>query len=279
MSKKSGPVRYWQGLLLAALFIFVANSFAPAVAAEMQIDVAGQQRSYILDHVGTTPKPLIIALHGGGGSAQRFRKRSGLKEAALSAGFSIVFLDSESGNWNDGRLKPDGEIFNAEDDTAFVLALVGQLVQAGVADRQRIYITGHSNGGMMSFAMGCRYPKVFSAMAAVSANMPRPMDCATDGAIAVLNIVGLRDRVVPFEGGGIFGRDKRGKLMSVEETWTTLLKRNNCAGSTQKEARSAILLVGRTCAQDTRQLRLRRQGHSWPEDEVGAIIRFFASTR
>jgi polyhydroxybutyrate depolymerase len=265
----------------AALLAVLAFAFlpAPVSAGEGSIVAAGEERRYILDVPADGPRPLILALHGGGGSADRFRRRSGLKEAALEAGFAIVFPDSDSGNWNDGRRKPNGELVVTQDDAAFLLALVKKLVETGVADPKRVYMVGHSNGGMMSFAMGCRHPKVFRAIAPVSANVPLPTGCAKGGGIAALNIVGLRDSVVPFEGGGIFGRARRGKLMSVDETWNTLLAKNGCASDVTGDRDAALLLKGKGCSQETFQLRLKKQGHSWPEGEVSTIVNFFARTK
>jgi polyhydroxybutyrate depolymerase len=252
---------------------------AASAAEEQTIQVDGVERRFIVDAGGGGPKPLIVALHGGGGSADGFWRRSGLREAALDAGFVIVFPDSDGGHWNDGRLTPRGKLVSVENDKEFLLSLVKRLVADRVADPKRIYITGHSNGGMMSFAMACHHPKIFRGMAPVSANVPLPMDCNTKGPIAILNIVGLQDRVVPFEGGGIFGRLRRGQLLSVDETWNRLLQKNVCKGAGDEDRGGAVVLRGNDCAQQTFQVRLKRQGHSWPQDEVGTIVKFFAGLK
>ena len=258
---------------VCALLLLAASSL---VVQAGSIDVNGVQRTFILDGAGARPKPLIIALHGGGGSAERFRERSGLAEEAIARGFAIVWPESDGGHWNDGRLDPRGRLVAAGEDEAFLLNLVDQLVEQGIADKRRIYVTGHSNGGMMSFTMGCKHPGLFRAMAPVSANVPLPMACAGRGPIATLNVVGLGDRVVPFQGGGIFGGKRRGELMSVEDTWSTLQLRNGCIGKPAiARGEDVQVLVGKGCKAETRQLRLKGQGHFWPKDAAKRIVAFF----
>jgi polyhydroxybutyrate depolymerase len=258
----------------AVCFLFLILS-APLSAQAETLVVNGQERSYELDQAVGESRGLIVALHGGGGSAKRFRKSSGIREAALSSGYAVVWPDSDGGRWNDGRLNTEGEIINDIDDEAFLLALIDHVIETGAAKPGKVFIMGHSNGGMMSFYMGCKYPKVFKGISPVSANVPRPMDCAGQGPIAMLNIVGLRDRVVPFEGGGIFGRTRRGELLSVPESFNALAKRNRCKGNSVQNGNEVIRLVGRSCQAATLQLRVKDQGHRFPETAAQAIVSFF----
>jgi polyhydroxybutyrate depolymerase len=263
-------------LRAAGMFFMLAASSVSAGADTLTVD--GVERTYLLDGAGDQAKPLIIALHGGGGSAKRFRSSSGLKDAALSEGFTIAWPDSEGGNWNDGRVNRRGQLVSEASDEAFILSLVKELVAKGVADTKHIFVTGHSNGGMMSFALGCKHSRVFKAIAPVSANIPRPMDCKGKGAIAVLNIVGLKDRVVPFEGGGIFGRKRRGELMAANEGFNVLKKRNGCTdGDLISDTSAAGIFTGQSCKAATVQVQIREQGHSWPKSEVPGIVGFFAA--
>jgi polyhydroxybutyrate depolymerase len=256
------------------LIVLSALIAAVAVRAETLV-VKGEERFYILDGASSQAKPLIVALHGGGGSAKRFRKRNGLKDAALANGFAIVWPESDGGHWNDGRINPKGQLVSEAQDEAFLLSLVKQLVEQGVADPRRIYLTGHSNGGMMSFALGCKHPKVFKAIAPVSANVPRPMDCAGTQPIRMLNIIGADDSVVPFDGVGIFGRKRRGELFSVPESYDILSKRNGCQGTEKVETGTAMTFAGKACKTDTIQIRLKDQGHFWPDGASRRIVSFF----
>jgi polyhydroxybutyrate depolymerase len=262
-------------LLRSAVYSLFLMFQASNLAQAETLVLNGQTRSYELDQAAGESRGLIIALHGGGGSAKRFRRNSGIREAAESTGYSIAWPDSDGGNWNDGRRNSEGKIINDIDDEGFLLALIDHLIAIGAAKREKVFITGHSNGGMMSFYMGCKYPRVFKGISPVSANVPRPMDCAGQGAIAMLNIVGLRDRIVPFEGGGIFGRTRRGELLSVPESFNALAKRNRCKGNSVQNGNEVIRLVGRSCQAATLQLRVKDQGHRFPDTAAQAIVSFF----
>jgi polyhydroxybutyrate depolymerase len=254
--------------------------FADALPSSAEtITINGVQREYLLEGAAEKAKPLIIALHGGGGSAKRFRKQSGLAEQALASDFVIAFPDSDDGHWNDGRLTRKGELVSSAEDEAFILALVRALIEKGVAESTRIYITGHSNGGMMSFAMGCRHSNVFKAMAPVSANLPLPMACKGQGAIPVLNLVGLQDKVVPYDGGGIFGRKRRGELMSVPDTLDVMARRNGCTGLITTDSTGDEVVSGKSCTVETTQVRLKDQGHRWPKGAASRIVAFFGAVK
>lgn len=259
-------------LLKAACFLCLTFSIAQAETFVFN----GEDRTYELDQAVGESRGLIVALHGGGGSAKRFQKSSGIREAAMKSGYTVVWPDSDGGRWNDGRLSTEGEIINNIDDEGFLLALIERLVTKGVAKQGRIFITGHSNGGMMSFYMGCKHPKVFKGISPVSANVPRPMDCTGRGPVAMLNIIGVQDRVVPFKGGGIFGRLRRGGLLSVPESFKALAQRNACQGENVQNRNDVIRVVGQSCKAATVQLRIKDQGHRFPDTAATAIVSFFS---
>jgi polyhydroxybutyrate depolymerase len=265
-----------KGFLFKAVCIAFFAVSGSGIAQAETFEFGGEQRSYEIDQAIGESRGLILALHGGGGSAKRFRKSSGIKDVAVNAGFTVVWPDSDGGRWNDGRLNTEGDIINAIDDEGYLLALIDHVVKTENIKPGKVFITGHSNGGMMSFYMGCKHPKLFKGIAPVSANVPRPMDCAGKGPIPMLNLVGLQDRVVPFEGGGIFGRLRRGALMSVEQGFETLATRNQCKANETENGQDVIRVTGKACKAATVQLRIKEQGHRFPETAAKAIVNFFS---
>jgi len=129
---------------LAAVLALVASV---ATAQADAISVNAVQRTYILDEArGSGPRPLIVALHGGGGSASQFKADSGLSPMATARGISVVFPESLTRQWNDGRAHFRNPKVDAADDFALMQALVKDLVAKGIADPNRIIFTGISNG-------------------------------------------------------------------------------------------------------------------------------------
>jgi polyhydroxybutyrate depolymerase len=68
-------------------------------------------------------------------------------------------------------------------------------------DPARVYATGISNGGMMSYRLGCEASDTFAAIAPVSATLFTTAPCQPARRVSVLHIHGLADQNVPFDGG------------------------------------------------------------------------------
>jgi polyhydroxybutyrate depolymerase len=175
---------------------------------------------------------------------------------------------------------------------AFISKLVSWLVARGVADRRKVFITGHSNGGMMSLRLLCETPDQFKAVAAVSANLPVAQTCNEKSRTAVLNIVGTADKVVPFEGGSVAGRPRLGFVTSSPRTLDSLSRRNDCDGTfaerntnrVKSDNTSLTELGANGCTAPVTQIRILGGGHAWPgsrrsetrEIDAGKfIVRYF----
>src|SRR3990167_7281010 len=122
------------------------------------------QRTYLLhpppSHNRTSPAPLVIVLHGGGGTAERMVRltNGGLNRTADREGFLVVYPNGIDKHWNDGRgadetgWRPQGETVA---DVGFGSALIEDRVQRQNADPPRVYVTGVSNGGQMAHRLAC----------------------------------------------------------------------------------------------------------------------------
>ena len=257
-------MKYFLAYLLA---FYLAR---PAQADRLSVDA--KQRSCILDGAGPKPKPLIIALHGGGGSARQFRRQSGIETAALAKGFAVVWPDAIGGNWNDGRLNRRRQLVHDENDQGFIRALVKKLVADGVADAKRIYVTGMSNGGIMSFRLACDNLDLFVGAAPVAANMEVPAGCNGTSPLALFNIVGTDDTFVPIAGEAILGRAGQGQVISSAETLVLFQPLANCRGVPKVTAierapddgTSLYISEAQGCAAPITQVQVVAGGHAWP---------------
>jgi len=99
-------------------------------------------------------------------------------------------------------------------------------------DSNRVYVTGISNGGIMSFRLACELSNKIAAFAPVAASMPDnpAYDCRPTRQIAAMIIFGDNDPLIPFKGGDItlplIG--KRGKVIPVEESVKYWVANNKC---------------------------------------------------
>ncbi|UCE26200.1 MAG: phospholipase, partial [Candidatus Coatesbacteria bacterium] len=93
--------------LLAVAFLVVLSVSAGCADEKKTITVDGVEREYYV-HVpegydGPEPVPLVLALHGGGGKAEKMDKLTGFNDVADREGFIVVYPQGEDKHWNDGR--------------------------------------------------------------------------------------------------------------------------------------------------------------------------------
>jgi polyhydroxybutyrate depolymerase len=150
----------------------------------LAIAVNGLERTYIVHVPATyrpqTPSPLVIMLHGGGGTARAAMWETEWAVKADKEGFLAVFPNAMARNparrssfagnpqlWNDGsdRFYPGQK---APDDVGFVAAMLDDLAARFTLDERKIFLTGFSNGASMSFRVGAELSDRIAAIAPVA---------------------------------------------------------------------------------------------------------------
>lgn len=146
------------------------------------------------------PLPLVIVMHGAGGSGAGTESYTGFNALADSENFVVVYPDGVNNVWNDGR-SGDARIGNV-DDVQFLRDAVSFMSRSLSIDARRVYATGYSMGGMMAYRLGCEAPDVFAAVASVASTMPAYLIDRCDGSapIPVLVFHGTDDPVIPWSG-------------------------------------------------------------------------------
>lgn len=244
--------KVWIWLVLLCLLIgctlgqqqLKADSLPPGWQ-ESSLDVGGSTRWYRIytpDPISDN-LPLVILLHGGTGSMRSiFRPNAGGTKEWLSLaeqeGFILLVpngTNPETGdafgddqNWNDYRPDSAAGQTNA-DDVGFILALLDRITAQYPVDPEQIYLTGASNGGLMTYRLLIEAPDHFTAGAAFIANLPEPaQNLPVMGKPTPLMISnGTKDPLMPWI-GGLVGKD-RGMVISAEETvsWWVSANRAN----------------------------------------------------
>ena len=138
-----------------ALCLFLAVplvSRAETIAGAIQVD--GVERTWLLfvppGYREGTKHPLVLDLHGSGGTPEGQSRTSGLTQLAAEKEFFVVNAAgkytrrSNAQTWN-VDLDPNGV-----DDVRFMRALIAHLQQRYSIDPDRIYSTGFSGGARMS---------------------------------------------------------------------------------------------------------------------------------
>lgn len=183
---------------------------------ELTLSVDNNERSYLV-HIphgydARTPVPLVIMLHGGGGTGRAALRETGWTHKADQEGFVAAFPNALARDpsrrshfsrnpqlWNDGsdRFYSGQKVV---DDVRFIDALLDDLSARLAVDAKRIFVTGFSNGASMSFRLGAELSQRIAAIAPVagalwlkSLTLRRP--------VPMHYITGTVDPLNPIEGG------------------------------------------------------------------------------
>ena len=192
-------------LVLLLFVVFTFSSFAQqTINASITHD--GIQRNYILYipeiYDGNTAVPLILNFHGFGSNATQQMFYGDFRDIADTEGFLLVHPEGTTfiGNqfWNVGF----PGISSTIDDVGFTEALIDELATLYTIDLDRVYATGMSNGGFMSFLLACQLSEKIAAVASVTGSMTQDTfdDCNAQRPTPVLQIHGTEDDVVLYNG-------------------------------------------------------------------------------
>ena len=240
----------------------------------------GRERSYEL-YVPESARPnpdVLFVLHGGGGNPARMMSLTygAFDRLADAHGFLVVYPAGVDEQWNDGREVPNSEAHEQKiNDAGFLLAIQDRLRADFGASKT--YFTGISNGGFMSFRMGCEHSDRVDGVAPITANISVFLSSrCRPTRVPILVINGTEDPLVPYDGGfvKVLGRE-RGQIISTDDSIRLWLSHNGCAAPADFEASETKALdsqddgtVARRfrfpCSTPVELIRIEGGGHTWP---------------
>jgi len=244
-----------------------ALAAAPGVA-EQQLASGGRARTYRLfvppSYDGRASLPLVLDLHGSGGSSAGQASTSRFEALAAREGVIVATLQAENSRWNvpvaDGR----------PDDVQYAADVIDHVAARVCTDRTRVYATGFSGGARMSSLLGCRLNERIAAIAPM-AGLRWPGPCE-GRAVPVLTFHGLADPQNPYDGHA----EGRGAewLESVPDALAAWARHNRCAADVIMEdpagPLSTLRYAGCADGAEVRLVRIDGLGHAWARDEVDA---------
>lgn len=250
------------------------------------IVVDGIQRTYTINlppnYYDLSDFSLIIAMHGGGGSASQFESSTLLTEKANASKFIVVYPEGVEGTgvfkartWNAGTCC-DYSVIKNINDVKFISTLIDKLVSTFKINPKKVYATGHSNGGMMAYRLACELSSKIAAIAPNSSTMVT-LTCNPSRAVPILHMHSILDTRVPYQGGSGSGVGTQGltlpSLDSVLNVWSL---KNTCTNTAQvivNDANYKLTKWTNCTGNVTLQYYLTKDGgHSWPGGLSGSII-------
>jgi polyhydroxybutyrate depolymerase len=250
----------------------------------------GRQRTAIIvvPTDGTSPEagwPLVMMVHGAGGSAKQVMETSGWAELGKREKFVTVFpngtpknekrTESFLGNpqtWNSGGKSSlaAGELSAAAKeihDVGFLGELITCVQRELRIDPNRIYVAGHSNGAGMAYRFGFERSDLVAAIGVVAGTFypePKPLPHP----VSLIQIVGDKDPFTPMAGGTVTIAGRKADMppaMQSPERWASMLGLHPDARIVQDDEKLKILEWGPDSANaGVRAIIIKGHGHAYP---------------
>ena len=249
------------------------------------ITVDGRTRTYIINlppnYYEAADFSLVIGLHGGGGSGEQFETSSTLTDKANISKFIVVYPDGVQGSgllkartWNAGGCCDDA-VDNNINDVKFISELIDKLLSEYKINPKKVYATGHSNGGMLSYRLACELSNKIAAIAPNASTMVVTQPCNPGRPVPILHMHSVLDQNVPYKGGVGSGvsRHYNPPIDSVMNVWQL---KNQCL----QPAKAIVdnynykLTSWFDCTNNVsvHYYLTKDGGHSWPGGAPGSAI-------
>jgi polyhydroxybutyrate depolymerase len=240
-------------LALALVAGACSSSDEPDIPEQLQF--GGDRPTFLHvpdDYDPAEPTPLLVVLHGYGANSYlqlaftRFRELPETENVLMVAPDGVVGDDGQQ-SWHVGDYCCG---HHDTDDLGYIVGLVEEISSVWNVDRDRVYVFGHSNGGNMSYYLGCEAADVFAGVLSLAGPTPEE-GCTPTEPVSILHVHGTEDVNVKFEGGNYStGNPYPGAMAGLEE-WAD----HDGCGSEWEEGSEALDLDQSVDGAETRTLR------------------------
>ena len=217
-------------LLSSLLFLFNFSVYSQYMIHQ------GIQRHYLMYIPKNIPSgkkvPLLICLHGRGGTAETMQSHFKVNPFADRDTFIVLYPEGIDNRWTDGRATVGvDDSPKRPDDVGFITKLIDTLIKNYPVDASRIYATGVSNGGVMSYRLGVDLKGKIKGIAAFVANVGEDFSKQNTPTVPidVMIVNGTADPIMPYEGGYVKVRGQLiGPVLSTEQSAQYFAKAFSC---------------------------------------------------
>lgn len=196
------------------------------------VNFGGIDRKYIyyipLGYGEISKLPVVFFLHGMGASAQigvnvlgpQWHARAERDQAI------VVYPDATSKHWND-KLGGSYPLTDSVDDVGYISSLIDLFINEFKGNPSRVYVSGSSNGGMMTYRLSVDIPEKIAAIAPfVSSISDQVAEQYPDAKpIPIIITSGTADTVIKWSGGPI-RVTRTASILSGDENVAYWVKRN-----------------------------------------------------
>jgi poly(3-hydroxybutyrate) depolymerase len=172
--------------LLSIVFLFAVHSNAQ----ETSIKVGSATRKMIVYAPSGIKQnsPLIITMHGMNQTMTDQKNQTSFQSVADANGFILVYPQSIGTTWD----------LNGTSDIDFILAIINEMYKRYGIDRDRVYLSGFSMGGMMCYYAATKIADKIAAIAPVSGFLMSGPNAVSSRPIPIIHLHGMNDNFVPY---------------------------------------------------------------------------------
>ncbi len=156
------------------------------------------QVSPLYDH--GTPAPLVVVLHGYGGSGLLQTRLLGMNTLLEEVPMLLAAPDGTLNEKGDTFWNIDGAFGPEVDDLGYLSGLIDEIGSVWNVDQKRIYLIGYSNGAFMSYRLACDRSATIAAIVPI-AGAALLGNCVPSEVVSIAHVHGTEDDTVLFEGG------------------------------------------------------------------------------
>lgn len=271
------PTLLGVALVVAACFPGVAglpSGFVTGTSVH-HITVGGLDRSYRLYKPQGLPAsaPLVVMMHGVTGSAREAERNYRWDGLADSGKFAVAYPEGLGRAWNvDGQTCCGQSGREGIDDVGFISTAVADIAKNLRIDAAKVYATGMSNGGIMSYTLACT-TDIFAAIGPVAGTQLNL--CRSPHPMSVMHIHGTADQLVPYGGGQGYTVINGPPVPSVNAFWRNV---DQC-GTPSATTNGPITTSTAGCAEHRGVVLVTvdQGGHEWPDFATRELWEFFAA--
>jgi polyhydroxybutyrate depolymerase len=255
--------------LLASVVIAAGALFSVLNETNGEIESSGKTRKYLLyvpeSYQPEVPTALVISLHGFADWPAHHKETTRWNILADEEGFIVVY-PTGTGFPLRWQTRKAGEGVPLV-DVVFIADLIESLSVDYNIDPARVYVNGFSNGGGMTYLLGCQLAERITAIGTVAgAYAIPPEDCQPSQPVPVIAFHGTDDQIVAFDGGEVEPVNYQlPPVIDWVEAWAA---RNGCetvpvAIAIEGEARG-IKYTGCQQQAEIHFYTILGGGHAWP---------------
>lgn len=251
----------------------------------MDIQANGFNRTYQI-HVppgydSEKPLPLVVVIHGAFDTGLGMETFSGFSKLADREKFIVIYPDGMGlfgylQHWNAGHCCGKAAK-DRVDDVGFIATTIEDACSKLRVDRNRIYMLGFSNGGMMVYRFAAERTDILAGAAFLAASMggraseeepewhiPEPRK-----PLPVLIMHGMDDQDVPYEGGVSKRRGGPRTYWSVPDCVDFWVKSDGCSPVVEEKKMcngQVAIKSWNSCSNNTvvSLWLIENWGHDWP---------------